>query len=82
MFSYSVLWVRIGFNADLDPDPGFYWPKIVKFYRWQKIQFFSQAFRLKENIRHFKIMKFLLWVIFTLLNKDPDPHSQNERGSS
>ncbi len=33
----KVFWIHINFNADLDadPDPGFWWPKIVKIYSWK-----------------------------------------------
>jgi hypothetical protein len=34
----------------------------------------------KENIQHFKTRNFnfflFLWVIFALMDQDPDPHSQ------
>ncbi len=36
----AVLWIRIGFLSD--QDPGFWWPKIVKFYSWKKTIYFYQ----------------------------------------
>ncbi len=29
-----MLWIRIGFNADPDLDPGFWWQKIIKINSW------------------------------------------------
>jgi hypothetical protein len=63
-FTYLELWTiySLSFIIDnaVDPDPGFWLPKIVKFYIWQKLlfvliknwNFFIQP--SKENRRHLK----------------------------
>jgi hypothetical protein len=38
----------------------------------------GEAFSLKREHPALQNMIFLLWVIFALLNQDPNPHSQNE----
>jgi hypothetical protein len=34
-----VLWIRIGFNADPNPDPGFFYKKLLKFTVLKQLYF-------------------------------------------
>jgi hypothetical protein len=79
---------------DRDPDPaGFWWPKteeqkynkIFLFFFWSKIAF--SYFKLQEKPsalkREHPAVKFFqcLWVIFALLDTDPDCESGSRYGS-
>ncbi len=93
MFRFRIHLIRIQqFRLNIDPDPGFWWQKIEKINNWKiAIYLFlglhkgHPSYRIsrqpsKENIHHFKKMKFVniflfLWVIFALL--DPDTYPLN-----
>jgi hypothetical protein len=90
----KVLWIRFGFNADLDPEPAFrIWVQRFDDHNAnlmvEKIIFFVKKFQYvfitrktpalkRQHPIHFYIFLFL-WVILSYL--DPDPHFQDESGS-
>jgi hypothetical protein len=94
---FPVSWIRNGFNADPDPGPGIWWPKVVKFYSWNKNLLFWSKIAIylslglhkgrssykrslrpsKENIQQFKTWNFSNFLIFSLLDRDPDPGSES-----
>jgi hypothetical protein len=59
-------------NADPEPDPGIWWPKIVKFYRTSKLQASSPE-KITSSTSKQCVYFFLLilWIIFVHLDADP-----------
>jgi hypothetical protein len=98
----AFIWSGLRLNTDPDPNPGFWWPKIVKYLQikenlifiYQKLQFtyrkasiknvqvteeaFHSQMRTSINTKHEISLYFLLlWVIFALLDPDPDSESRS-----
>ncbi len=87
-----MLWIRIGFSADLDPDPALQvnldpdprikWSKIAIYYLLASIENVQAtgeaASPQREHSAHQTNIFFFcfLWIIFAHLDPDPDPADQ------
>jgi hypothetical protein len=95
-FTYLEPWTiyKLGFiidNAvDPDPDPGFWLPKIVKFYSWQKLFFllikscnffYSAIKREPPALQNMKLLRLFFGHFCALLDPDPDLADQNQCAS-